>query len=327
MPTTKTLPLSLPDLDPTEPALLGLSGGRDSVALLHLLLDAGFSNLILCHLNHGLRGEESDGDAAFVQKLAKKHKLPCEVEEADVAGLAKKRRISIETAAREARHDFFLRMAEKHDTWVIFLAHHADDQAETVLANLCRGSSLAGLGGMRGVQRLDNGLHLLRPLLHLRRSQIDACLKSRRLKFREDSSNATPLHRRNRLRLEALPLLNDIFGRDVSLLITRLASQADRDDDCLQAQALAFLGADDQLHPKDMSLMITASLRALHPALLSRVIALWLREVMQLPGIENDTIECAMEMLSPDGPAKINLPQDRHLRRKAKRLWVQSPIP
>ncbi len=320
-----TLPLTLPDLAPTEPALLGISGGRDSVALLHLLLDAGFSNLILCHLNHGLRGEESAGDAAFVQKLAKKHKLPCEVENADVAALAKKRRISIETAAREARHDFFLRMAEKHDTWIVFLAHHAEDQAETVLANLCRGSSLAGLGGMRAIQRLDNGLHLIRPLLDLRRSQIDACLKSRRLKFRDDSSNASLQHRRNRLRLEALPLLNDIFDRDVSRLITRLASQADRDDDCLHTQALAFLGTDGQLHPKDLSLAITQELPALHPALLSRVIALWLQEVLQLPGIENDVIEAAMEMLAPDGPAKINLPGDRHLRRKTKRLWVEGP--
>lgn len=323
--TTKTLPLTLPHLDPAEPALLGLSGGRDSVALLHLLLDAGFSHLILCHLNHGLRGEESEGDAALVQKLAKKHKLTCEMEYADVAALAKTNRLSIETAARQARHDFFLRMAEQHDTCVVFLAHHAEDQAETVLANLCRGSGLTGLGGMRPVQRLDNGLHLIRPLLGLRRSQIDSYLKSRRLKFRDDSSNASPKHRRNRLRLEALPLLNDIFERDVSALITRLASQADRDDDCLQQQALAFLGTPDQLNPKDLSLTITPALLALHPAILSRVIALWLREVLQLPGIENDIIESAMEMLSPDAPAKINLPQDRHLRRKAKRLWVESP--
>ncbi len=325
VPTHSQLPLSLPQLDPTQHALLGISGGRDSVALLHLLIDAGFTNLILCHLNHGLRGEEAEGDAALVQKLAKKHKLACEIEYADIATLAKTRKLSIETAAREARHDFFLRMAETHDAWIVFLAHHAEDQAETVLANLCRGSSLAGLGGMRPLQRLDNGLHLIRPLLDLRRSQIDAYLKSRRLKFRDDSSNTSPQHRRNRLRLEALPLLNNIFDRDVSPLITRLASQADRDDDCLHHQALTFLSTDDQLNPKDLSLTITQNLLALHPAILSRVITLWLREVLQLPGIENDIIESAMEMLSPDGPAKINLPQDRHLRRKAKRLWVQNP--
>jgi tRNA(Ile)-lysidine synthase len=154
--------------------MLAISGGRDSVALLHLLLEAGFTNLILCHLNHGLRGKESDGDAAFVRRLAMKHGLKCEIESEDVAALAEKHRISTETAAREARHAFLLRMAEKHDTWVVFLAHHAEDQAETILANLCRGSGLAGLAGMHAVQRLDSGLHLVRPLLQVRRNEIDA---------------------------------------------------------------------------------------------------------------------------------------------------------
>lgn len=319
MPITLNLPAACP---PSEPALLALSGGRDSVALLHLLLEAGFTNLILCHLNHGLRGEESDGDAAFVQRLAKKHGLRCEIEAAHVAALAKERQISIETAAREARHAFLLSMAEQHDVWVVFVAHHAEDQAETILANLCRGSSLSGLAGMRLVQRLDSGLHLVRPLLQVRRSEIDAYLKSKRLKFREDSSNTSPKHRRNRLRHEALPLLNDIFARDVTPIISRLGDLAERDDDCLQGQAVACLSAPGSLK-EDRSLLVTQELLALHPAVLSRVFALWLREVWEMPGIEHDDIDTAMTMLAADGPAKINLPHDRHLRRKAKRLWVE----
>lgn len=306
----------------SEPALLAISGGRDSVALLHLLLEAGFTNLILCHLNHGLRGKESDGDAAFVKRLAKKHGLKCEMETQPVATMAKKRRLSLETAAREARHAFLLRMAEKHDAWVVFLAHHAEDQAETILANLCRGSGLGGLAGMRLVQRLDSGLHLVRPLLHVRRSEIDAYLKSKRLRFCEDSSNTSPNHRRNRLRHEALPLLNDIYARDVASLITRFGSLAERDDDCLQCEAMAYLSAEGRLND-DRSLPITKELLSLYPAVLSRVFALWLREVWKLRGIESDIVEGAMDMLAPDGPAKLNLPDDRHLRRKAKRLWVE----
>jgi tRNA(Ile)-lysidine synthase len=307
---------------PSQPALLAISGGRDSVALLHLLLEAGFTELILCHLNHGLRGKESDGDAAFVRRLAKKHGLKCEIESEDVAALAEKRRMSTETAAREARHAFLLRMAEKHDTWVVFLGHHAEDQAETILANLCRGSGLAGLAGMRLVQRLDFGLHLVRPLLQVRRNEIDAFLRSKRIKFREDSSNKSPKHRRNRLRHEVLPLLNDVFARDVSALITRLGVLADRDDDCLKSLAMRHLSSSVGLN-EDLSLPVTKELLALHPAVLSRVIALWLREVLGLAGIENDVIDAAMDMLASDGPAKINLPCDKHLRRKAKRLWVE----
>jgi tRNA(Ile)-lysidine synthase len=323
MPLPAAIPLNLPSAcAPSEPVLLAISGGRDSVALLHLLREAGFTNLILCHLNHGLRGKESDGDAAFVRRLAKKHELKCEIEQTDVMALAEKRRLSVETAAREARHAFLLRMAEKHDTWIVFLAHHAEDQAETILANLCRGSGLAGLAGMHAVQRLDSGLHLVRPLLHVRRGEIDAYLKSNRFKFREDSSNTSPKHRRNRLRHEALPLLNDIFSRDVVPQVLRLGSLAEQDDDCLQRKAFAFLTAPQQVN-EDRSLSITKELLALHPAVLSRVFALWFREVMELPGIEHDEIEAAMAMLVPDGAAKINLPHDRHLRRKAKRLWVE----
>ncbi len=322
MSPTETITLLVPSACvPTAPALLAISGGRDSVALLHLLLEAGFTNLILCHLNHGLRGKESDGDAAFVRRLAKKLELKCEIEETDVTALAEKGRLSVETAAREARHAFLLRMAEKHDTWIVFLAHHAEDQAETILANLCRGSGLAGLAGMHAVQRLDSGLHLVRPLLPVRRSEIDAYLKSKRIKFREDSSNTSPKHRRNRLRHEALPLLNDIFARDVVPQVLRLGALAEQDDDGLQRQAFAFLSASGHLN-EDRSLPISPELLALHPAVLSRVFALWLREVLELQGIEHADLEAAMAMLAPDGAAKINLPHDRHLRRKAKRLWV-----
>lgn len=323
MPEFAPITLCLPAAcAPTDPVLLALSGGRDSVALLHLLLEAGFTELVLCHLNHRLRGDESAGDARFVQRLARTLGLKCEIEEADVAALAKERRISTETAAREARHEFLLRVAGKHDVWVVFLAHHAEDQAETMLANLCRGGGLTGLAGMRVVQRMETGLHLVRPLLRVRRSQIDAYLKWKRLRFREDSSNRSPKYRRNRLRHEALPLMNDIFDRDVVPQLLRLAALAEQDDDCLRQQSIEFLSGPGPLN-EDHSLPVTEELLALHPAILSRVLALWLRDVLNLRGIEHEEIEAAMEMLSPGGPAKINLPHDKHLRRKARRLWVE----
>lgn len=323
MPTVPAILLNLPAAcDPAEPVLLAISGGRDSVALLHLLREAGFTQLILCHLNHGLRGKESIDDAAFVRRLAKKLGLKCEIEMEDVAALAEKSRVSTETAAREARHAFLLRMAEKYDVWVVLLAHHAEDQAETILANLCRGTGLAGLAGIHAVQRLDSGLHLVRPLLQARRSQIDRYLKSKRFKYREDSSNTSPKHRRNRLRHEALPLLNDIFARDVVPQVLRLGSLAEQDDHALQRQALAFLMAEGRVK-EDRSLVITPELLELHPAVSSRVFALWLREAWELPGIDHEVIEAALGMLAPDGAAKINLPVDKHLRRKAKRMWVE----
>jgi tRNA(Ile)-lysidine synthase len=304
----------------SAPALLAISGGRDSVALLHLLVAAGQQNLILCHLNHGLRGRESGQDAAFIRRLARSYHLPCEIEKTDVAALARSQKLSLELAARNARYAFLQRMAIKHGAPCIYLAHHADDQAETILANLCRGT---GIGGLKGMLAETPALpKLCRPLLGLHRQDIADYVQQHRLSYREDSSNTSPAHRRNRLRHEVLPLLNRVYDRDVAPLIVRLGSQAGRDDDCLWQQAFAFVRESQVIEPGG-SLRITPPLRTLHPALLSRILHHWLASVLELPGIESDLLDAAMQMLKPGGPAKINLPENRHLRRKAGRLWVE----
>ena len=301
-------------------ALAAISGGRDSVALLHWLISQGHSSLIVCHLNHGLRGLESGQDAALVRRLAKKWALPSEIQKTDVAALAKTEHLSIETAARQARHRFLCDMAARHGTPHVFLAHHAEDQAETVLAHACRGSGLAGISGIKPQQTLRNGLILHRPLLTWRRSEIDAYIAQHHLPFREDSSNQSPAHRRNRLRHQALPLLSEIFQRDVTPALTRLASQALRDHDCLQTQADTWLATHQPIQP-DGSLAITSGLKALHPALLSRILLHWL-QTHAVPDLDHALIESAIQLLSSPSPAKLNLPGDRHLCRKAKHLRI-----
>src|SRR5947208_4116357 len=131
--------------------LIGVSGGRDSVALLHWLVDLGYEKLIVCHLNHQLRGQSSDADARFVEKLAGKYQVDFELGAANVRALAKKKKMSIETAAREARYSFFAKVAKGQRRGTIFLAHHADDLVETFLLNLFRGAGLTGLTAMREV--------------------------------------------------------------------------------------------------------------------------------------------------------------------------------
>lgn len=310
-------------LEADLPELVAISGGRDSVTLLHWLISQGRKNLILCHLNHGLRGRESGQDAALVRRLGKHYALTCEVRKIDVASFAKKHQLSLETAGRQLRHEFLFAMAEKHGARAVYLAHHADDQAETILANLCRGSSVSGLAGMARQTQLTRGtqqLILQRPLLDWRRAEIQTYTIQHQLSFREDSSNTSLKHRRNRLRHQVLPLLNDIFGRDVAPIIARLGRQAQRDDGALTqiAQDLA------QTHLlSDGSLSINASLRFQSPAILSRLLQIWLVERLGLAGIENAEIEAALSMLDPKGPAKMNLPKNRHLRRKSKKLWVQ----
>src|SRR6266508_5450194 len=148
--------------------LIGVSGGRDSVALLHWLIDLGYKKLIVCHLNHQLRGRASDADARFVEKLAKKYQVDFELGAGNVRALAKKKKMSIETAAREARYSFFAKAAKRRRCHTIFLAHHADDLVETFLFNLIRGAGLTGLAAMRDVStRRVEGVNLtvVRPLL------------------------------------------------------------------------------------------------------------------------------------------------------------------
>ncbi|MCE9518899.1 MAG: tRNA lysidine(34) synthetase TilS, partial [Verrucomicrobia bacterium] len=227
-------------LHPDKPALIAVSGGRDSVALLHWLVSEGWKKLIVLHLNHGLRGRSSDADEKFVRKLSEKLGSRCEIKKFDVARLAKKKKSSIETAGRDARRLFFAAMAKKHRCQFLFTAHHADDQAETVLHRLCRGASLRGASGMRGVAETIPGLITVRPLLEVTRAEIDDYISTHRLSFREDASNDSPAHTRNRVRHEVLPLMNDVFRRDVRPLLVRFAELAERDDACLNSLALDF---------------------------------------------------------------------------------------
>ncbi|MES2736848.1 MAG: tRNA lysidine(34) synthetase TilS [Verrucomicrobiota bacterium] len=303
------------------PALLAISGGRDSVALLNLLVSAGQGGLVLCHLNHGLRGRESGQDAAFVRRLARRYDLPCEIEKAPVAELARTQKVSIETAARAARYDFLHRMALRHGAVCIYLAHHADDQAETILANLCRGTGISGLKGM--MAETATAPVLCRPLLEMPRADIEDYVQEHGLAYREDSSNASLAYRRNRLRHEVLPLLNDVYARDVTPLIVRLGRQAARDEDCLQQQARAFIQEEGAI-TNDGRLVLTSKLRSLHPAVLSRILHFWLGGLAVL-GLDADLLDDVLAMLRPGGPAKINLQGGRHLRRKAGCLWVTEP--
>src|SRR4029077_17853471 len=122
--------------------LIGVSGGRDSVALLHWLTNLGYRKLIVCHLNHQLRGRSSAADGRFVEKLAARYGADFEFGSANVRVIAKKKKNSIETAAREARYSFFARTAKRRRCHTIFLGHHADDLVETFLLNLIRGAGL-----------------------------------------------------------------------------------------------------------------------------------------------------------------------------------------
>lgn len=222
---------SLPELTPAPACrphlqgtvVLGLSGGRDSVALLHLLRQQGCC-VQACHVHHGIRGEAADADAAFCRALCERLGVGYTQHNIDVPALAASSKMSLELVARMARQDLLKQTARAHHTHTIALAHHANDQAETVLFRLARGA--AGHRGMREVQEFDDFLWI-RPLLQTTRSEITQWLQEHGETWVEDATNSVPDVTRNRLRLEVLPALNHAMGRDVTPILNRSARLQD----------------------------------------------------------------------------------------------------
>ncbi len=179
----------------------GVSGGADSVALLHALYQLNVP-VTIAHLNHQLRGAESDRDERFVRELADELKLPIVVESVNVQELAERDGLSLEMAARQARHDFFA----EFENAVIALAHHADDQVETFILKLARGAGTDGLSGMSFSQSVGP-LQIIRPMLGIPSSEILQWLRENDFEWREDASNSDETFLRNRVRHTILPLL------------------------------------------------------------------------------------------------------------------------
>lgn len=190
---------------PHDCLIVGVSGGADSVALLDLLsqLPGLPLQLVVAHVNHCLRGRESDADEAFVQELASAYGLACEVTRVAVQEQAAQQHCSLEEAGREARYAFFEALRQRHQAAAVAVAHHADDQAETLLLRLLRGAGSSGLSAMAP----RTGAGIIRPLLGCTRQELRDYLAARQLTFREDSSNAKQDVLRNRIRHELLPLL------------------------------------------------------------------------------------------------------------------------
>ncbi|HEU5246453.1 MAG TPA: tRNA lysidine(34) synthetase TilS [Candidatus Udaeobacter sp.] len=296
--------------------LIGVSGGRGSVALLHWLVNLGYKKLIVCHLNHQMRGRSSDADARFVQKLAGKYQLDFELGSANVRALARKKKLSLETAGRDARYKFFAETARRRRCKTIFLGHHADDVVETFLINLFRGSGTAGLSGMREVstRQIDNvDLAIVRPFLGVWRKEIDIYVREHQIKFREDASNKNLDPLRNRVRHRIIPYLQKILGRNIRPAIWRAAAIAGEEEEWI----------DGQLSDSSDVELSVAKLRALPVAVQRRAILKWLR-AQNISGVGFDVIERVRSLLDPTGRvAKINLARDRHVRRRAGRIFVE----
>ncbi len=190
-----------------DKVIVGVSGGADSICLVLVLLELqksiGFE-MVAVHVNHGLRGKEADNDQSFVEQFCEQHGIPCESYFENVELIAKKRKQSTEEAGREVRREFFAKALQEHRGTKIALAHHQDDSAETFFIHLSRGTGLRGLGGISPIKG-----NVIRPLLCVRRKEVEAYLEACGVSYCVDQTNQSDQYTRNRIRNHVLPYLEE----------------------------------------------------------------------------------------------------------------------
>lgn len=288
-------------IKPGETVLVGVSGGPDSVALLHALLSIstgmGF-RVAAAHLNHGIRAEAADADEQFVRELCDVLGAPLWAEKADVPSIAKQNGWTLEQAGREERYAFLHRVKEKAGAQRVAVAHHMDDQAESILLHMTRGTGLAGLVGMTPMRG-----DIIRPLLFVRRADVEEYIAQEGLAYCVDATNLETGSTRNRLRLDVIPYIEENIN---PAFVDGLCSMAElllRDETYLQAQADALLenarredGFDRETLKREPLPVLTRALRAA------------LREAGAYTDIERVHIEQLLDLLSARTGAMVQLP-------------------
>lgn len=295
----------------TQGYLIGLSGGVDSRVLLQVLIDAGFTKLVICHLDHRLRGSDSERENRLIRRLATRLKLP--VVQEPVPGWPQK--LSLETAARQARQQFFARAAKQFGANHVFLGHHADDQVETFLLNVLRGTGSIGHATMRTETQISvDGIKLVlvRPLLQVWKKEIRDYAKQRRLRFSEDVTNAENKFTRNRIRNLLVPEIERILGRPFKSNLLRLGEIAAAEAELLRQLTPTWWEL-DELPVRD--------LRTSPVALQRRVIYQWLAR-KQIDDVSFEDVEQIRSLLTHQEIAKVNLSAGNSCRRRANKLFI-----
>ena len=293
-------------LDKNTHVVLGLSGGPDSVSLFYALRELGYE-IHAVHVDHGLR-ETAARDADFVQKMCADTGVACRVVSADCAGLAKDLGMTTEEAGRKIRYEAFCEEAEavkaSGHAVKIAVAHNADDQAETVLFRLMRGTGPDGLAGMEH-SRFEGGYEVIRPLLDVTRTEIEAYCRANGLEFMTDETNDVPDYTRNSIRLELLPFMREKYNANISEALCRLASIAGEDKDYLRQQTESAY--EDCLTG---NVLDREKLMGLHPSIRRRV----LMKAIRLAGLAEDVtyerLQAIEEALGRDAATRtIQLPR------------------
>jgi len=294
-------------LEKGDRVLLAVSGGPDSVAMAHLFFEireVRALSLFMAHLNHGLRGEESDGDESFVRDLARTLRIPLEVERRDLSSHTPEGG-SVEEKAREARYRFFNRIAGERKLSKIATGHTRNDQAETLLLRLFRG---AGLEGLSAISPVREG-QIIRPLIDCSRDEILDYLDRGNRPFRMDSSNADRSYPRNRIRHEIIPLLQKYFNENIIESLAKTARILREEKESLIRDTETDLAQVLSLEEGKQCLK-KGNLLAFSPAKIRRILRAWIREVKgDLRSVSFEHIESIIQLArKQEGRKEVSLP-------------------
>jgi len=307
--------------------VVGVSGGCDSVAALAILRRLARRperryELTVAHLDHALR-DDSGRDAEFVSELARRWDLPCTIERIDVSALARRRSLSIETAARMARYEFLQKVAERGRAQCAAVAHHADDNAETICHRIFRGSHLRGAAGIRASRTLgDSKILLVRPLLNCRRADIEEFCKRNALSWRTDPTNAQSGFTRNFIRNELLPLIRSRINPQADMALLRLGEAIARAEDFIDAHTRDIAANCIAINPAGETAVDLTAMDGIDSGVRGWIF----RRAIEQSGIAMRKVSSrqlqALSELADGELDAVNLPDDRVARRCADSIVI-----
>ncbi len=267
-------------LEKGDAVLVGVSGGADSVCLLHTLRSLSEElelRIVVAHVHHGIRGEEADRDAEFVREICQNWQIPFYLKKVSVPELAERENISLETAGRLARYRYFREICDKENVDKIATAHNRDDQAETVLMRVIRGTGIDGLSGIKYI-RPDG---VVRPLLDVTREEIEEYCKENNLEYCVDSTNNENDYTRNKVRNQLLPILKEQFNPNILGAIANLSQNMAEDGVFINGYAKRLYRRINSPIPKRRPVVLDIeSLKMVEPAIRTRLLCLAAEDAM-----------------------------------------------
>ena len=313
-------------IEKDEHIIVGLSGGPDSVCLFDVLEELAYKegwNIHVVHVNHKFRPGAAEEDQAYVEKMCLDAGVDCKVYVYDCAAIAEKQGISSEEAGRQARYEAFSRrakeIAQEYDVSMenvkVAVAHNYNDQAETVLIRIIRGTGTDGLAGMEYIRQNEDGSYTIRPLLDIKREDIEKYCESRGLQPRTDQTNKQAIYTRNKVRIQLMPYIKEIFGMDVTDGLNRLSKIAREDSRFLKG--LAETAMEDILvsEEKNKVELDLKELKKLDPAIMFRVIMKALKDTGLVQDMTAAHFAAAAELIFQGQPSKnLDLPEGYFMR-------------